>query len=237
MTEGSLLVVDDEREIRVLVSEYLEAHGFEVRGAANGEEMFGAMRARSIDLVILDLNLPGEDGLELCRRLRQSSRLPVIMLTARGETFDRILGLETGADDYLTKPFEPRELLARIRSVLRRAQPEELAPAQTLRFAGWSLHLAGRNLFNPQGVLVSLSGSEFRLLMAFLESPQRVLSRDQLMSATHGRESDSYDRSMDLQVSRLRQKLRDDARQPQLIKTVRSEGYMLTIAVAREYGH
>lgn len=237
MSETTLLVVDDDREIRLLLSEYLEGHGFQVLAAADGDEMNRLLRASPVDLVILDLTLPGVDGLELCRQVRQNSILPVIMLTARAESYDRILGLEMGADDYLAKPFEPRELLARIRSVLRRfTSTQQPQRATRLRFAGWSANLATRQLVNPQGILVSLSGAEFRLLKVFLENPNRVLTREQLMQHTQSRESEHFDRSIDLQVSRLRQKLGEEARTPQLVKTVRSEGYVLACEVRWETG-
>jgi two-component system OmpR family response regulator len=186
--------------------------------------------------VVLDLTLPGDDGLVLCRTLRARSDVPVIMLTARGAPLDRIVGLEMGADDYLAKPFEPRELLARIRSVLRRTAgtPKIEAAVRRLRFGAWSLDLVARHLVDEDGVVVTLSGAEFRLLNVFLERPNRILNRDQLLDLTHGREADSFDRSIDLQVSRLRQRLRDDARSPQLIKTVRSEGYILSCVVTAE---
>jgi len=179
--------------------------------------------------------LPGEDGLELCRSLRARSNLPVIMLTARGEETDRIVGLEMGADDYLAKPCNPRELLARIKSVLRRARslPENLEPeaAKTYRFAGWTLDVATRNLTAPDGVVVPLSGTEFKLLRAFLAHPDRVLSRDQLIDFMIARDAGPFDRAIDVQVSRLRQRLREDAREPRLIKTVRGAGYVLAAKV------
>jgi two-component system OmpR family response regulator len=197
--------------------------------------MWAALEGGRFDLVILDVMLPGEDGFVLCRSLRARGDMPVIMLTAKGEDMDRIVGLELGADDYLAKPFNPRELLARIKSVLRRhrAVPGNLQaePAKSLRFAGWTLDLAARNLISPQQVVVALSGAEFRLLRVFLSYPNRVLTRDQLMDLTVGREADPLDRSIDVQVSRLRQRLDDDAREPAIIKTVRGEGYVLAAAV------
>jgi len=233
-----ILVVDDDREIRTLLSEYLAANGFRTAQAADGAAMWKALDAARIDLIVLDLMMPGEDGLQLCRTLRARSNLPVIMLTARGQPIDRIVGLEMGADDYLAKPFEPRELLARIRSVLRRTEalPPNLesAEATRMRFAGWTLDLTARHLVNAQGVVVVLSGAEFRLLKVFLEHPKRVLSRDQLLNFTQGRDADPFERSIDLQVSRVRQKLDEDARDPQLIKTVRNEGYVLSAEVKIE---
>jgi two-component system OmpR family response regulator len=222
-----VLVVDDE---------YLERNGFRVSLATDGAEMRRALDRSRPDLVVLDLMLPGESGLTLCRDLRVESSLPVIMLTARAEEVDRIVGLEMGADDYLAKPFSPRELLARIRSILRRARglsgPERSA-AHQLRFAGWTLDLAARQLLAPDGVVVALSGAEFKLLSVFAEHPNRVLDRNQLMDLTVGRDGAPFDRSIDVQVSRLRLRLRDDAREPRIIKTVRNEGYVLAAVVER----
>jgi len=235
--EPQILVVDDDREIRTLLSEYLTSSGFRTVEASDGTAMWKALDATRIDLIVLDLMMPGEDGLQLCRTLRARSNVPVIMLTARGQPIDRIVGLEMGADDYVAKPFEPRELLARIRSVLRRTEalPPNLASEATrMQFAGWTLDLTSRHLINPQGVIVVLSGAEFRLLKVFLEHAKRVLSRDQLLNLTQGRDADPFERSIDLQVSRVRQKLGEDARDPQLIKTVRNEGYVLTADVKKE---
>ncbi|MFA7242657.1 MAG: response regulator [Sulfuricellaceae bacterium] len=233
-----ILVVDDDREIRTLLAEYLDANGFRTLTAAEGAGMWRTLDGARVDLVVLDLSLPGEDGLTLCRTLRARSSLPVVMLTARGEAIDRILGLEMGADDYMPKPFEPRELLARIRNVLRRTQalPPHLEPAGAKRlcFAGWVLDLSARHLVGPQGIVVMLSGAEFRLLKVFLEHPNRVLNRDQLLNFTKGRDADPFDRSIDLQVSRLRQKLGEDAKLPMLLKTVRNEGYVLATPVTIE---
>ena len=231
-----VLVVDDDAEIRKLLGEYLERNGFRVSLATDGAEMRRALNRSRPDLVVLDLMLPGESGLTLCRDLRVESSLPVIMLTARADEVDRIVGLEMGADDYLAKPFSPRELLARIRSILRRARglagPERGA-AHQLRFAGWTLDLAARQLIAPDGVVVALSGAEFRLLSVFAEHPNRVLDRNQLMDLTVGRDGAPFDRSIDVQVSRLRLRLRDDAREPRIIKTVRIEGYVLAAVVER----
>ncbi|WP_194294672.1 MULTISPECIES: response regulator [Herbaspirillum] len=237
-TNTHILVVDDDRDIRTLLAEYLDSNGLRTLTATNGSEMRRVLEESRVDLIVLDLTLPGEDGLTLCRNLRATSSVPVIMLTARGEPLDRILGLEMGADDYLAKPFEPRELFARIRSVLRRTQalPPNMAQPDvaTMRFAGWTLDLTARHLVNRDGVVVALSGAEFRLLKVFLDHPNRVLNRDQLLELTQGRESDPFDRSVDIQISRLRQKLGDDARTPTIIKTVRNEGYVLATTVTAE---
>lgn len=235
---AQILIVDDDREISTLLAEYLEKNGYRTLTAADGKAMWKILDEARVDLIVLDLNLPGEDGLTLCRNLRTRSDMPIIMLTARGEPLDRILGLEMGADDYLPKPFEPRELFARIRSVLRRAQalPPNLqtAEAQQMHFAGWTMDFTARHLINPSGTVVALSGAEYRLLKVFLDHANRVLSRDQLLNLTQGRDADPFDRSIDLQISRLRQKLGDDARSPQIIKTVRNEGYVLATVVAKE---
>jgi two-component system OmpR family response regulator len=236
-----ILVVDDDREIRQLVGDYLRKNGFRVSLAAEGRQMREMLEASHIDFIVLDLMLPGEDGLTLCRNLRATAafaQMPVLMLTARGEPIDRVIGLEMGADDYLPKPFEPRELLARIRNILRRARalPDNLvpSPAKSYRFVDWVLDTGLRQLTSPQAVVVPLSGAEYRLLQIFLDHPQRVLNRDQLMDMTKGRDADPFDRSIDLQISRLRQKLGDDARAPTLIKTVRNEGYILSAPVTME---
>lgn len=236
--EPHILIVDDDREIRALVGDYLRRNGFRTSLAADGRQMRRILEDTRIDLVILDLMLPGEDGLRLCRDLRARSNLPVLMLTARGDPVDRVVGLEMGADDYLAKPFEPRELLARIRSVLRRASalPSNLTPAAArhYRFAGWVWNTALHQLVSPQGVVVVLSGAEYRLLQVFMTHPNRVLTRDQLLDLTRGKDADPFDRSIDLCVSRLRQKLGDDARAPTLIKTLRGEGYIFAAEVERE---
>lgn len=230
-----LLVVDDDREIRQLLGEYLEQAGYRVSAVADGRAMRRALEENRIDLVILDLMLPGEDGLSLCRELRARSNLPVLMLTARGDEVDRIVGLEMGADDYLAKPFNPRELLARIRSIVRRAQalPANMAASEvrTLGFAGWTLDVAARSVRAPDGLVVPLSGAEYRLLRVFLDHPQCVMSREQLLELANGRETVLFDRSIDVLVGRLRKRLRDDSREPALIKTVRGEGYVLATQV------
>jgi len=231
--QAKLLVVDDDREIRDLLSRYLGRQGFKVETAADGREMDRRLAQARFDLVVLDIMLPGEDGLSLCRRIRAQSALPVIMLTAVAEETDRIVGLEMGADDYLVKPFNPRELLARIKAVLRRAGSGRVRDTggRMLSFAGWRVDLAKRELTSPAGVLVPLTGGEFDLLAAFVEHPQRVLSRDFLLDHAKGRDAQPFDRSIDVQLSRLRRKIETDPRDPQFIKTVRSGGYIFTQAV------
>lgn len=234
-SQEHLLVVDDDREIRRLIEEYLTQAGYRVSTAAEGKTMRHLMEQHRFDLVVLDLMLPGEDGLSLCRNLRTRSNLPILMLTARGSEIDRIVGLEMGADDYLAKPFNPRELLARIRSILRRAHalPPNLVPEEVsvFRFSGWTLEVASRNVTASDGLVVPLSGAEFRLLRVLLEHPHRVFSRDQLLELTNGREAILFDRSIDVLVGRLRKRLRDDGKEPALIKTVRGEGYVLAASV------
>ena len=233
-----ILIVDDDPEIRGLLVDYLARNGFEAIAARDGREMWQQFDRHAVDLVVLDLMLPDVDGLTLCRDLRAKSNTPILMLTARGEETDRIVGIEMGADDYLVKPFNPRELLARIKSVLRRtrALPPNLRPesARCLSFAGWCLDTAARLLIAPDGVATPLSGGEYRLLRILLDHPNRVLNRDQLTEMIHGREAEAYDRAIDVQVSRLRQRLRDDSREPELIKTVRGEGYVRAAAVERQ---
>ena len=232
-----LLVIDDHREIRDLVARFMTKHGFRVTAAQDGKEMRKVLAESTVDLIVLDLMLPGEDGLSLCRDLRATSNIPVIMLTAMGEEMDRIIGLEMGADDYLPKPFNPRELLARVKAVLRRAQslPDAAEPSDKgpVRFAGWALDQAHRELQSPDGVVVPLSTGEFNLLTTFLRHPQRVLSRDQLLDLTRGRAAAPFDRSIDTQVSRLRRKLEDDPKEPTLIKTVWGGGYVFTAQVEK----
>jgi len=233
--QDHILVVDDDAEIRGLLREYLQKNGYRVTVVADGKGLWSAMAVASPDLIVLDLMLPGEDGFSLCRTLRARSSLPVIMLTARGEETDRIVGLEMGADDYLAKPFSPRELLARIRSVLRRTRslPDNLAPEtiSAFRFGGWTLDAATRNLTAPDGVVIPLSGTEYRLLRIFLAHPNRVLTRDQLIDLMSSRDAGAFDRAIDVQVSRLRHRLGDDAKEPAIIKTVRGEGYVLAATV------
>lgn len=230
---SSLLVVDDDGEILVLVARFLRGNGFRVHTARNGVEMQEVLGRLPIDLIILDLMLPGTSGLDLCRSLRRVSSVPVVMLTAKGDDIDRIIGLEVGADDYLPKPFNPRELLARVNAVLRRARGDA-APAgragRGFSFDGWRLDTLKRELISPSGVVVDLSTGEYDLLVAFLEAPQRVLSRDFLLDAARNRIAEAFDRTIDVQVSRLRRKIGGPL---DLIKTVRGAGYMFTSDVAR----
>lgn len=230
-----LVIVDDDREIRTLLSQYLDKHDFRTTAVAEGKEMRRVMERSRVDLVVLDLMLPGEDGLSICRELRTRSQVPIIMLTARGEDVDRIVGLELGADDYLPKPFNPRELLGRIRAVLRRAAhaPRDPSPESVRGFAfgNWKLDTTTRTLTDNEGKDVALSGAEYRLLAVLLSSANRVLSRSQLTELLRGREADPFDRSIDVRVSRLRQILGDDARAPQIIKTIYGEGYVVGVPV------
>jgi two-component system, OmpR family, response regulator len=222
-----ILIVDDDRQIRDLLQEFFQKRGLRASVAADGEEMEDVMRGAVVDLVVLDVMLPGRGGLELCRDIRARSSVPIIMLTAVTETTDRIVGLEMGADDYVPKPFDPRELLARIRAVLRRNGPTETPrkPSQQIyRFAGWAMDCSRRRLLAPGDVRVELTSAEFNLLQTFVKSAQRVLSRDQLIELSGGSDN-SYDRSVDILVSRLRRKMEDDPHAPKLILTVRSGGY------------
>lgn len=230
-----ILIVDDHREVRELVQRVLQREGFRVSTAAEGRAMRKALADSRIDLILLDLMLPGEDGLSLCRALRAESRVPIIMLTAKGEEVDRVIGLEMGADDYLPKPFGSRELTARIRAVLRRAPfSSETGPqARRYRFDRWVLDAERRELLGEDGVGVPLSSGEFDLLLALVERPQRVLSREQLLDLARGRGATALDRSIDTQVSRLRRKIELDPAEPQLIKTMWGSGYMFTPAVER----
>lgn len=238
MTEPPLiLIVDDDREIRDLLSRFLTRHGYRVKTAADGAEMWRSLDIHPIDLIVLDLMLPGDDGLALCQKLRSTSTLPIVMLTAIGDDADRIVGLELGADDYVTKPFNPRELLARIKAVLRRIEyvtvEVQQKPPKGFRFNGWQLDLAKRELYSPDGVLIPLTANEFDLLAAFAEHPQQVLSRDQLLELTKGYEAAPFDRSVDVQLSRLRRKIEANPKAPTLIKTVRGGGYLFTPVVEK----
>ncbi len=234
-----LLVVDDDPEICNLLKQYLGKNGYQVTTVGNGREMGAVLEQARIDLVVLDLMLPGTDGLELCRNLRANSKMPIIMLTARGDEMDRVLGLEMGADDYLAKPFSARELLARIKGVLRRAgdlpfDPQIETP-EGFKFSGWKLDTRTQHLTCPKDIVIPLSHAEYQLLQVFLTHPNRVLSRDQLLDLTQGRESGPFDRSIDVLVGRLRRRLNDDASQPELIKTVRGRGYLFSSKVSNNH--
>jgi len=230
-----LLLVDDEAALREPLAEYLSRQGFVVTQAASAADARARLRDQTPDLVLLDIMMPGEDGLSLCRHLVEARAIPTIFLTARGEATDRIVGLEIGADDYVVKPFEPRELVARIRSVLRRASrgAPPVADDEAFEFEGWRLDPLKRRLTDPEGALVAISSAEFRLLMAFLEHPRQVLDRDRLLDMVQGREAHLFDRAVDNQVSRLRRKVEADSRNPQLIQTVWGGGYMLAADVRR----
>ena len=232
-----MLVVDDDAEIRSLLTTLLGSRGYRVRTAHNERRMLEILESSRIDLLILDIMLPGKDGLTICREIRNSRSIPIIMLTARGDLTDRIVGLEVGADDYLAKPFDVKELEARIKAVLRRSRDDsgmDGRPASaTLSFEGWKLDVGLRQLRSPEGADVDLTTGEFDLLRVFAERPQRVLSRDQLLDLARGREAMAFDRSIDIQVSRLRRKIETDPQAPELIKTVRGGGYLFTPAVER----
>lgn len=231
-TEPHILVVDDDQELRNLLSRFLRKHGLRVDVAANGEAMRRVLGVTNIDLVVLDRVMPGEDGLALCRELRETSRIPIILLTLLGSDADRIRGLKMGADDYVQKPFNPQELLERIRAVLRRANElplqNVLQKASVLRFEGWKLDRSRRRLESPAGVSVMLTDGEFDLLVAFAEHPQMVLSREQLLDLARGRSAIAFDRGIDMQITRLRRKIETDPQQPRLIKTIRNKGYAFT---------
>ncbi len=233
--QDQLLVVDDDPEIRHLLKTYLEKNGYRVSTAADGGGMWQTLERARIDLIVLDLMLPGADGMELCRTLRARSKIPVIMLTARGDEMDRILGLEMGADDYLAKPFSARELLARIKVILRRVRDMPVDPLadvpENLTFSGWALDTRTQHLLSPDGLVVPLSSAEYRLLHVLLTHPNRALTRDQLLDLTQGREGGPFDRSIDVLIGRLRKHLGDDAKQQTLIKTVRGRGYLLASKV------
>ncbi|TDR73927.1 response regulator [Paludibacterium purpuratum] len=230
-----ILLVDDDPELTRLLSNYLHQQGYQIEVAEDGEAMRAHYEAQRPDMIILDLMLPGEDGLSLCRTLRGTdAAIPILMLTARGDDIDRIIGLEMGADDYLPKPFNPRELLARIKSILRRSQNDAASSkARQLAFAGWILDLGARHLIGADGVVVPLTGAEFTLLSLLAEYPNQVLSRDQLLDGLAGREASPFDRTVDVLISRIRRRLGDDARDPQWIKTVRNGGYILVAPVER----
>lgn len=231
----SILIVDDDAQIRQLLRDYLSGFGMSVVAVADGKAMAEALTQGSFDLVILDLMLPGEDGLSLCRDLRAKSDIPILMLTARGEAMDRVIGLEVGADDYIVKPFEPRELVARIQTILRRARGsgENTKEQKEAVFMGWRLNFILRQLVSPEELVIPLSNAEFRLLAVLVEHPNRVLTRDFLLDVARGRNMDVFDRSIDILISRVRQKLNDDPRTPSMIKTVRGEGYLFDAKVTR----
>jgi two-component system OmpR family response regulator len=233
-----ILIVDDDREIRDLLARFLERHRFRVTAVREAREARRAWPNGHFQLVVLDLMLPGESGLDFARWLRTQADVPIVMLTAMGEETDRIIGLELGADDYVSKPFNPRELLARIRAVLRRSavEPAERRDekARLLRFAGWVLDPPRRRLINPDGVEVPLTGGEYDLLLALAERANRVLTRDMLLDLLRGRQAGPFDRAIDVAISRLRRKLEDDGRHAQIIKTVRGGGYVLAASVERE---
>lgn len=226
-----ILVVDDDDGITSLLCDYLANFGFVTHSAGDGSAMHQQLADHHIDLIVLDLQLPGVDGLALANELRSKSSIPIVMLTARGNPIDRVIGLEMGADDYMSKPFEPRELVARIHTVLRRTRGgrEDQAASDVIRFDGWELQRNERRLTSPKGLVVPLSNAEFQLLSTFLRTPRHLLTRDQLMSQARGRAMASVERSIDLLVSRLRQKLDDNPRDPCMIKTVRGEGYVFNV--------
>jgi len=233
-----ILIVDDDPEICHLLRDYLEKNGFRATAVSNSKGLWRALDEKQIDLVVLDLMLQGEDGLELCRNLRARFNIPILILSALGEETDRIIGLEMGADDYLPKPFNPRELLARVKVILRRTRslPDTSTETKTvskLIFAGWSLDLTTRHLISPTKVVVPLSAGEFRLLQVFLEHPKRVLTRDQLLELTQGKEALPFDRSIDVLVGRLRRHLGENAREPLIIQTARGAGYILAAKVEK----
>ena len=240
-----IAVLDDEVDITQLLAGYLQSHGFRVTQLHNGASLMALMGTDPADLVLLDLGLPGEDGFSIARRMRENWHCGLVIVTGRGDAVDKVVGLEVGADDYVTKPFDLRELVARVKAVLRRLVPSDaaapLVPAAApagptasdqLRFAGWQLDIAARSLMNPQGHPVALTGGEFDLLCAFARHPGRVLSRDFLLEQTRGREAGPFDRTVDVQVGRLRKKIEADADDPQIIKSVRGAGYILVPPVS-----
>ncbi len=242
-TATRVLVVDDDSDIRELLCDYLTRFGIDAQGVGDGAEMRQIMQQMEFDLVVLDLMLPGEDGLSICRWLRAKSDIPIIMLTARDEPMERVIGLEIGADDYVAKPFEPRELVARIQTILRRTRSlrDVRAPVvedasvgeDQVKFENWRLNRVLRQLTSPDGLVVLLSNAEFRLLSTFISHPNRILTRDQLLDEARGRSIEAFDRSIDLLVSRLRQKLQEDPKEPHIIKTVRGQGYLFNAKVVR----
>ncbi|MBF0434764.1 MAG: response regulator [Magnetococcales bacterium] len=233
--QPSILVVEDNREIKELVVRYLNEHGMIATGVANARAMRAILEKQSIDLVILDVMLPGEDGLSVCRKLREHTSIPVIMLTALGEHSDRVVGLEMGADDYISKPFDPRELLARIKAVLRRCHNHDQRATPTMgsrmHFANWILHQDRRELVNSEGLVEPLSSGEFDLLLAFLSHPGKVLSRERLLDLIHGSRVEKFDRSIDTQIMRLRRKIEANPKDPRIIKTIWGGGYLFSADV------
>ncbi|MBB24321.1 MAG: DNA-binding response regulator [Geminicoccus sp.] len=230
-----IAILDDDPEIRSLLEQNLRGAGFEVSTASNGRDLKTILEHQTIDLIVLDLMLPGEDGLTICRELRAESNIPIIMLTAMTHEADRIIGLEMGADDYLTKPFSPRELVARIKATLRRqgmvtTQSEDRR--RTAVFEAWKLDVVRRELRDPDDVLVDLTSGEFDLLAALIERPNRLMTRDLLLDITKGRQADVFDRSIDITISRLRQKIEEDPKNPQFIKTVRGKGYIFSAEIS-----
>lgn len=236
-----IAIVEDDSEIRTLLAHALAREGFDTIPCERGAALDAALAVRRIDLIVLDIMMPGEDGLSICRRISSAGGPPVVILSAKGDDIDRIIGLEIGADDYMSKPCNPRELAARIRSVLRRRNASGVVlnsagePREVYRFSGWVLDLSDRTLINPEGTAVVLSSGEFALLAAFACHPRRVLSRDQLLDWTRGDDAASVDRAIDVQLSRLRKKLGDDPREPALIKTVRGDGYLFAAEVRKEH--
>jgi two-component system, OmpR family, response regulator len=231
-----VITLDDDPAVREMVAEYLGQNEIRVTAVASGAELAAAMAREVADLVILDLRLRGEDGMHIARKLREQSAIPILMLTGRAEEADRVMGLELGADDYLTKPFSPRELLARIRALLRRAQAQAtvadaVAKVRAYRFAGWELNIGLRKLKSPKGEAVELTNGEFRILTAFLSAPQRILSRDQLLELSRVHNAEVYDRAIDIQILRLRRKIEADPAQPKFIKTERGAGYVFSVPV------
>ncbi|MBB71181.1 MAG: DNA-binding response regulator [Legionellales bacterium] len=238
MDKSTILIVDDDKDINELLADLYGKYGYNVLCAGDGKAMFAILAENTVDLIVLDVMLPGDDGFALCRQLRSESNVPIIMLTAIGEDTDRIVGLEVGADDYIPKPFNPRELVARTKALLRRTQILNTPIMQdddsdTLYFSGWCLDQATRRLVSPDEVEITLSAGEYNLLIAFIEHPRRVLSRDQLLEYTRNRSAGPFDRSIDIQVSRLRQKIEEDPKNPVIIKTVRGGGYMFTPAIEK----
>jgi two-component system OmpR family response regulator len=237
MTTPHILIVEDDKDIGLLVAKYLKANEMRVSIAENGRAMDRVLSDTRISLIVLDRMLPGEDGLSICRRLRAGSDIPIIILTAQADEVERIIGLEMGADDYLGKPFNPRELLARIRAVLRRRDDAKIATGSTkkaYRFAGWFLDGTMRRLYDPKGARIELTGAEFEVLLVFCERPGRTLSRDQIIDLTQGREAAPSERSVDILISRLRRKLERDPKDPELLQTIRSSGYLFSPEVVSE---